>query len=100
MVKIIRLYADSVLVGLAWGIGCTVLLVIVNIAGLRDLVLVAPDGWQMAGLVALFAAGVISSVQFAVRIVQMELAEDRAVAWRKRNGWGRSPRDRKDRRRD
>lgn len=96
MLKIIRLYADSVLVGLAWGIGCMVLLVIVNIAGLRDLV-VAPDGWRTAGRVALFAAGVISSVQFALRIVQMELAEDRAVAWRKRNGWGRSPRDRRDR---
>lgn len=100
MPKLIRLYFDSVLLGLAAAIAFTVALVLMDFAGLRGTVLgdrLARDGLVAAGLVVIFAGGVFSSLCFAVRVVQMELAEDRRIAHRKRHGWGRSPRDRRDR---
>ncbi len=99
MLKLIRLYADSVLLGLAAAIPFMVALVLLDVAGLRDAVLagrgLAGQGLVAAGLVVIFAGGVFSSFCFALRVVALELAEDRRIAHRKRHGWGRSPRDRR-----
>lgn len=100
MPKLIRLYIDSVLVGLALAIGFMALLVLLNVAQLRHLILGVEDGYLAAALVVIFFGGLFSSVQFAVRVVMLAVEEDRAVARRKQNGWGRSPRDRRDRYRD
>lgn len=95
MPKLIRLYIDSILVGFALAIGFMALLVVLNVAHLRHLILGVPDGYMAALMVVIFFGGLFSSVQFAVRVVLLEVAEDRAVQHRKRNGWGRSPRDRR-----
>lgn len=97
MPKLIRLYIDSVLVGLALAIGFMVALVLFDIANLQGLVLGVEDGYLAAAMVVVFFGGLFSSVQFAVRVVLLDVEEDRAIARRKRNGWGRSPRDRRDR---
>lgn len=101
MPKLIRLYCDSVLVGLVAAIVFLVGLVCLDVAGLRDAVLgdggLAGHGRVVAGLIVVFAGGVFSSFTFAIRVVMLEVAEDRRIAHRKRHGWGRSPRDRRDR---
>lgn len=94
MQQIIRLYLDSLLLGLAVGIGVLAVLVTLDFAALRESVLAAGNGAFVGASVVLFCAGVFSSVRFAVEVVLLELEEDRAIAWRKRHGWGRSPRDR------
>jgi len=97
MTKLIRLYIDSILVGLALAVGFMALLVLLDVAQLRRLVLGSDDGHVAALLIVVFFGGLFSSVQFAVRVVLLDVAHDREVAHRKRHGWGRSPRDRRDR---
>lgn len=94
MRRILRLYVDCVLLGLAVGIGVLATLVTLDVADLRQAIFGAADGLFAAAAVVLFCGGVFSSVRFAVGVVLLEVGEDRAIAWRKRNGWGRSPRDR------
>lgn len=97
MPKLIRLYIDSVLVGVALAIGFMAMLVLLDVAQLRRLVLGSDDGYVAALMIVVFFGGLFSSVQFAVRVVLLDVAHDRAVERRKRNGWGRSPRDGRDR---
>jgi len=96
MPRLIRLYIDSVLVGVALAIGFMSLLILLDVAQLRRLILGSDDGHVAALMIIVFFGGLFSSVQFAVRVVMLEVADDRAVAHRKRHGWGRSPRDRRD----
>lgn len=94
MRQIVRLYVDCLLLGLAVGIAVLVGLVLSDLGNLRDAVLRSGDG--MVGFtIVVFSAGLFSSIRFALWVIKIELAEDRAIAWRKRNGWGRSPRDRR-----
>lgn len=94
MPKLIRLYIDSVLVGLAMAIVFAVLLVLLDIGHLRRLVLGSADGYLAIGMVIAFFGGLFSSVQFAIAIMRQAVAEDRAIERRRQTGWGRSPRDR------
>lgn len=57
MPKLIRLYIDSVLVGLALAIGFMALLVLLNVAQLRHLILGVEDGYLAAALVVIFFGG-------------------------------------------
>ena len=93
MQKLIRIYLDSVLLGLVLAIVALCGLVLTDIGGVRDAVLSAPDGHAAMALIIVFCAGLFSSVLFAVTVVRMEVAADRAIERRKREGWGRSPRD-------
>jgi len=95
MLTLIRLYIDSVLVGLALAIPFMVLLVLTDIAGMRQVALTSPEGSRAMMRIVVFFGGLFSCIQFAVTLVRRELAEDRAIERRKREGWGRSPRDRK-----
>jgi hypothetical protein len=97
MLKLIRLYIDSVLLGLAAAIVFLVLLVVLDVGSLRLLVLGSPDGLASMAAIVIFFGGLFSSVQFAVAILRLEVAQDRAIEYRRRHGWGNSPRDRKDR---
>ena len=94
MPKLIRLYIDSVLVGVAAAIGFTVGLVVLDVGQLGRLVLGSPDGITALVMMVAFFGGLFSSVQFAVAVMRIELAEDRAAEHRRRHGHGRSPRDR------
>jgi len=94
MPKLIRLYLDSLLVGLALAIVLLCALAVTDIGGVGRRVLSAPDGPAAMTSILVFAAGLFSSILFAIAVVRHELAEDRAVERRRRTGWGRSPRDR------
>lgn len=100
MPKLIRLYIDSLLVGLVLAILLLCALAVTNIGGVRMMVLSAADGRSAMTSILVFAAGLFSSVLFAIAVVRQELAEDRAAERRRRNGWGRSPRDHRRNRRD
>lgn len=95
--KLIRLYIDSVLVGVAAAIVFLVLLVVFDVGSLRRLVLGSPDGLTAIAMIVAFFGGLFSSVQFAVAVMRLAVAEDRAIEHRRRHGWGNSPRDRKNR---
>ena len=95
MPKLIRLYIDSVLVGLVLALLLLCGLAMTDIGGVTRRILSPQEGHQVVAGIVIFAAGVFSSVLFAVNVVRVELAQDRAIERRKREGWGRSPRDRR-----
>lgn len=69
MPKLVRLYVDSVLVGLLLAIAFVVMLVLLDVAQIGRLVLTAEDGLLAAGIMVLFFGGLFASVQFALRVV-------------------------------
>lgn len=69
MPKLVRLYIDSVLVGLLLAIAFVVMLVLLDVAQIGRLVLTAEDGLLAAGIMVLFFGGLFASVQFALRVV-------------------------------
>ena len=89
MPKLIRLYIDSVLVGLALAIGFMALLVLLDVAQLGRLVLGSDDGIVAALMIVVFFGGLFSSVQFALRVVLLDVAHDRREDRRRRHGRGR-----------
>lgn len=94
MPQLIRLYVDSVLVGLALGILFMVGLVVLDVGRIGQLVLSSPDGWTAVLMIVTFFGGLFSSVQFAFAVMRLERATDRAREDRRRHGWRHSPRDR------
>lgn len=97
MPKLIRLYIDSVLVGLAAAIVFMVLLVVLDVGSLRRLILGTPDGWTAIVMIVTFFGGLFSSVQFGVAVMRLAVAEDRAIDHHRRHGSGQSARDLRDR---
>lgn len=74
MPKLIRLYIVNVLIGFAISALFLGVLLALDVAGLRHLVLDTPAGWA-AGLLLFFSNGVVfAGVQFAIAV--MNLAED------------------------
>lgn len=69
MPKLVRLYIDSVLVGLLLAIAFVVMLVLLDVAQIGRLVLTAEDGLLAAGIMVLFFGGLFASVKFALRVV-------------------------------
>lgn len=91
MPKLIRLYIDSVLVGLVAAIAFLVLLVVFDVASLGRLVLSSPDGMTAVAMIVTFFGGLFSSVQFAVAVMRLPAADEQ-TADRRRDG--RPDRDR------
>lgn len=75
MPRLVRLYVVSVLIGFALAALFTALLLALDIAGLRHLVLGSPAGWLAGVMLVLFNSIVFSGVQFGIAI--MRLADDR-----------------------
>jgi len=69
MPDLIRLYIDSVLVGLLLAIGFVLLLVLLDVAQIGRLVLTAEEGLLAAGIMVLFFGGLFAAVQFALRVM-------------------------------
>jgi hypothetical protein len=74
MPKLIKLYIVNVLIGFAISGLFLGLVLALDVAGLRHLVLDTPSGW-IAGLLFFFSNGIVfAGVQFAIAV--MNLAED------------------------
>lgn len=73
MPKLVRLYIQSVALGLAIAAGFTGALLWLDVAGLGHLILGSNIGWIAVAMLVLFNGIVFSAVQFAFRV--MGLAE-------------------------
>lgn len=82
MPQLIRLYIDSLLLGFALALGFVTLLVGLDVAHLRHLVLGVEDGHVAAAMGVVFFGGLFASVQVAFRVVFMESAAKHAVRLR------------------
>ncbi|MDP5308073.1 hypothetical protein [Paracoccus spongiarum] len=71
MPRLVRLYTASVATGVVLAMLFTGLLVWLDVAGLRRLVLGSTSGWLGAGLLVFFNAIVFGGVQFAIAVMRL-----------------------------
>ena len=71
MPRLIRLYIRQCLLGLAVGIGFSMVLVALNVANLGHLVTNVDGGWLAFALLSLFNGLVFAGVQFGITIMRM-----------------------------
>lgn len=71
MTRLVRLYIRQVLAGMALGIAFTVVLVLADVAGLRDLVTGVEGGHLAFWLLAFFNGLVFAGGGFAITILRL-----------------------------
>lgn len=76
MPKLVRLYIASVVAGFALAVVFVALLLALDVAGLRHLVLETQGGWLGGLLLVVFNGIVFAGVQFGIRIMRMAEPED------------------------
>ena len=76
MPKLVRLYIQSIAIGFALACGFVVALVVMDVAGLRGLILGSEIGWVAAAMMIVFNGIVFSGAQFAYAVMRMAEAED------------------------
>jgi len=75
MPELVRLYIRHVAIGVALAIGFTALLVALNVAHLRHLILADPAGWVAVVMLVVFNAIVFSGVQFAYAVMRLDVGD-------------------------
>jgi hypothetical protein len=76
MPRLVRLYILSVAIGFAISAGFLGLILALDVAGLRHLVLETPMGW-LAGFMIFMSNGIVfAGVQFGIRIMGMAGRDD------------------------
>ncbi|MBP1804690.1 hypothetical protein [Rubellimicrobium aerolatum] len=83
MPKLVRLYISSVLCGFALAAVFVALLLALDVAGLRHLVLDTRSGWLGGLLLVVFNGIVFAGVQFGIRIMRMAEPEDEPPSGRR-----------------
>ncbi|MES2816321.1 MAG: hypothetical protein V4720_15590 [Pseudomonadota bacterium] len=76
MPKLVRLYIESVAVGLAISAAFTGALLWLDVGGLGHLVMASDIGWVAVMMLVMFNGIVFAAVQFAVRIMGMADSDD------------------------
>lgn len=71
MPQLVRLYLVSILIGFALALSFTALLVLLDVAGLRNLVLGSSAGWLGALMLVFFNTILFSGVQFGIAVMRM-----------------------------
>lgn len=71
MPKLVRLYIVNVLIGLCLAVVFTGLLVALDVAHLRHLILSSPSGWLAALMLVVFNTIVFAGVQFGIAVMRM-----------------------------
>jgi len=71
MPKLVRLYIQSIAIGFALACGFVVALVVMDVAGLRGLILGSEIGWVAAAMMVVFNGIVFSGAQFAFAVMRM-----------------------------
>lgn len=74
MPKLVRLYIQSVAIGFALSCGFVAALVVLDVAGLRGLILGSELGWVAAAMMVVFNGIIFAGAQFAYAV--MGMAED------------------------
>lgn len=77
MPKLVRLYIQSIAVGFVLACGFVVALVVLDVAGLRGLILGSEIGWVAALMMIVFNSIVFSGAQFAFAVMRMAEGDDR-----------------------
>ncbi|MFV0383266.1 hypothetical protein [Paracoccus sp. (in: a-proteobacteria)] len=75
MPRLVRLYILNVLIGIALAVAFTGLLLWLDVAHLRHLILSSPMGWLAAAMLIAFNSIVFAGVQFGIAVMRM--ADDR-----------------------
>lgn len=76
MPKLVRLYIQSIAIGFALACGFVVALVVMDVAGLRGLILGSEIGWVAAAMMIVFNGIVFSGAQFAFAVMRMAERDD------------------------
>ena len=76
MPKLIRLYVINVLIGFALSLAFLVLLLWLDVAGLRRLILGTEMGWLGGVMLWVFNGIVFAGVQFGIAVMRMGERED------------------------
>lgn len=71
MPKLVRLYITNVAIGFALAIGFVAVLIWMDVAHLRHLVLETEQGWLAAIMMVMFNGVVFAGVQFAIAVMRM-----------------------------
>lgn len=71
MPKLVRLYIVNVAIGFALAVAFVALLIFLDIAHLRHLVLETSGGWLAALMMVMFNGVVFAGVQFAIAVMAM-----------------------------
>lgn len=71
MPKLVRLYIESIAIGFALACGFVVALVVMDVAGLRGLILGSEIGWVAAAMMVVFNGVIFSGAQFAYAVMRM-----------------------------
>lgn len=76
MPKLVRLYIQSIAIGFALAVGFVAALVVLDVAGLRDLILGSEMGLVAAAMMIVFNGIIFAGAQFAYVIMRMAEPED------------------------
>ncbi|ESW61975.1 MAG: hypothetical protein Q27BPR15_03405 [Rhodobacter sp. CACIA14H1] len=71
MPKLVRLYINSIAIGFALSCGFVVALVVMDVAGLRGLILGSEIGWVAAAMMVVFNGVIFSGAQFGFAVMRM-----------------------------
>jgi len=76
MPELIRLYIVNVAIGFGLAVAFVAGLVLLDVAGLRHLILGSPMGWVAGLMMVMFNGVVFAGVQFAIAVMRMAEPED------------------------
>lgn len=76
MPKLVRLYIHNVAIGFGLALGFVTLLVWLDVANLRHLILETELGWLAFGMMVLANGVVFAGVQFAIAVMAMAEKDD------------------------
>ncbi|MBU3030290.1 hypothetical protein [Paracoccus marinaquae] len=76
MTRLVRLYLVSILIGFALALAFTALLLLLDVAGLRNLVLGSSSGWLGALMLVFFNTILFAGVQFGIAVMRMAEPEE------------------------
>ena len=76
MPKLIKLYIVHVAIGFGIAAAFLALLLLLDIGGLRHLILDTPMGWLAGLMIFMFSGNVFAGVQFAIAVMRMADPDD------------------------
>lgn len=87
MPRLVRLYLVSILIGLALSVLFVGLLLVLDVAGLRHLILDSMSGWLAGLMLVIFNTIVFSGVQFGIAVMRLAESAPPPGGHRGRAGW-------------
>jgi len=76
MPKLVRLYIQNVAIGFGLAAVFLAVLLALDVAGLRHLILGSPSGWLAGGMIFMFSGSIFAGVQFAIAVMALAGRDD------------------------